>query len=324
MTDQTSPPSQTSESWDSYWQGTGDIGAFTSGGASHPAIRAFWVEYFKSVQKKFNQPKIIDIASGNGAVIECALSVFAGQKESISSLDISASAIDNIQKRFPDVKGIVSDAGALSKDIGSFDIVTSQFGIEYAGFDAISESAKLVADKGQLAFLMHYESGSIHQECQQSLAAIVKLRRIKFIPLAIEMFDAGFKAIRGADRSIYENAARKLAPALGELEAIMKEYGTHVAGDTIVRLYNDVANVHQRIQHYEPNDVLNWLKKIDSELDAYISRMDSMCDSAITKDDFHKIESKLKEKGFEIVTADAFYVKGIASPMAWVLIANKV
>jgi ubiquinone/menaquinone biosynthesis C-methylase UbiE len=323
MNNMTPNTSQTSKSWDKYWQGTGDIGALNSGGVSHPAIRAFWVEFFNSAKQSYKNPRILDIASGNGAVIECALEAFDDMPNELSSLDVSEAAINNIHSRFPKVKGIVANACSIPSDAGSFDIVTSQYGIEYAGHDAILEAARLLADKGSLVLLMHCDSGSIHQECQQSLDAIERTQTSCFIELAIKMFDAGFKSVRGADRQFYEQASKNLAPAITELETIMRQYGPQVAGDTISRLYNDVGQIHQRIQHYEPKDVLAWLNKMGEELTAYEKRMSSMSLSAINISHFDQIKDDVKDRGFSIETADKLFVPGNVLPMAWILIAKK-
>jgi len=273
--------SHVADSWDTYWHGTGDIGAFSSGGVNHPAIRAFWDEFFQTVKRDYATPKIIDIASGNGAVVERALATFGDEQADFTCLDVSAAAITNIQVRFPQVNGVVTDARAIPFDSGSFDIVSSQFGVEYAGPEAITETARLIASGGRLALLLHNQTGSIHRECVESLDAIVRLQESRFIPYTTAMFDAGFKAVRGADRAPYESAAKQLSPAIRVLENIMKQYGQHVAGDTIARLYHDVNQIHQRIQHYEPDEVLDWLRKMDGELDAYAERMSSMSEAAI-------------------------------------------
>jgi ubiquinone/menaquinone biosynthesis C-methylase UbiE len=322
MNNITPDPSQTSKSWDKYWQGTGDIGAFTSGGVSHPAIRAFWDELFNIANLNYNNPSLIDIASGNGAVVESALAAFDG-KNQITSLDISDAAIDNINSRFPTVKGVVADACSIPRESGSFAMVTSQFGVEYAGQDAIFEAARLVSKDGLLALLMHCDSGTIHKECLQSLEAIERLKKSQFISIAIEMFDSGFKAIQGAPRSTYESAAKKLGPAIGELEAIMKQYGQHVAGDTIARLYNDVGQIHQRIQHYDPEDILNWLNRMEQELDAYAKRMSSMSQSTINNTNFDLIKAGLEERNFSIERAETLLVPEHDFPMAWILVAKK-
>jgi len=320
----TSNTTQTSESWDRYWQGTGESGAFTSGGVSHPAIRAFWIELFNHAKLSYKHPKILDIASGNGAVIECVLEAFQDLANELTCLDVSEAAIKNIHSRFPAVKGIVSNANSIPRESGSFDLVTSQYGVEYAGHDAILEAARLVADSGSLVLLMHCDTGSIHLECQQSLSAIERTQTCSFIPLAIEMFDTGFKAVRGADRRLYVEASKRLGPAITELETIMRQYGVHVAGDSISRLYNDVGQIHQRIQHYEPKDVLTWLEKMNEEMNAYSKRMSSMSESAINNSQFEELKEDLKVRGFSIEMADKMFVPGNKLPMAWVLIAKKV
>jgi len=195
--------------------------------------------------------------------------------------------------------------------------------VEYAGTEAIYEVARLLAKDGQLTFLLHNQTGSIHRECEESLGAIVELRNSGFVPCAIEMFSAGFEAVRGADRAAYELAAKKLAPAIEALESIMKQYGQDVAGDTISRLYNDVGQIHQRMQHYEPAEVLNWLNAIDGELDAYAERMSSMHQAALDSTAFEQIVAGLRDQQFTIEGAEPLRLPGHDLPLAWILIARR-
>ena len=314
---------QVAQSWDTYWHGTGDVSAYSSGGANHPVILAFWDEFFQAVKQDYNAPRIIDIASGNGAVVERAMAIFADQPADFTCLDISDAAIANIRDRFPHVHGIVTDARSIPLDSGSYEIVTSQFGVEYAGPEAINEVARLLAPDGQLALLLHSQAGSIYQECVESLDAIIQMRESRFIPYAIDMFSAGFEAVRGADRAPYEAAAKKLNPAIGVLEAILTQYGLHVAHNTISSLYNDVAQIHEDIQHYEPDDVLGWLNRMERELDAYANRMSSMRDSAIDSDTFNKVCDGLRSREYTIKSAMPLVVPGQGLPLAWILIATK-
>ena len=322
MNQHKSDSTKAADNWDTYWHGTGGVGAYSSGGITHPAILAFWDEYFGAVKLKYTIPKIIDIASGNGAVVESALAIFGDQQSDFTCLDVSKAAISNIRDRFPQVNGIVSDALDMPLDSGSFNIATSQFGVEYAGLKAINETARLLAGGGQIALLLHTKAGSIHRECVQSLDAIVRIKDSQFIPHAIEMFDAGFKAVRGADRAAYESAAKKLAPAVSVLEDIMRQYGQHVAGDTINRLYNDVAQIHERIQHYEPDETLDWLKRMDRELDAYAGRMSSMSGAAINTETFEQICTELRNRGCKVNRAEPLLIPNHDLPLAWVLIAT--
>jgi len=323
MNNQNSNTSQVANSWDTYWHGTSDVGAFSSGGVNHPMILAFWDTFFADVKQQYTRARIIDIASGNGAVIERVLAAFEDHQANITCLDVSEAAINNIRDRFPQVTGIVSDARAIPLDAGGFDIVSSQFGVEYAGLEAIGEAARMVTDGGQLVLMLHTQEGSIHKECAESLDAIRRLQTSQFIPVAIEMFDAGFKAVHGANRVPYDEAAKKLAPAIGALEDIMRQYGPQVAGDTISRLYNDVGQIHQRIQHYEPDEILGWLGQMDGELDAYAGRMSSMSESAMDNTTFEQVCADLRGQGFTIDRAEALKAPDQELPLAWILIAKR-
>ena len=324
MTESNMEASKAANSWNAYWQGTGAIGAFSSGGANHPAILAFWNDFFNSIKQTYANPSLLDIASGNGAVIERALEVFEGTPIQISCADVSEAAISNIQSRFESVEGLVTDARSISLPDGAFQLVTSQFGVEYAGPEAITEATRLLADGGQLALLMHSESGSIHQECSANLDASTRFRDSDFIPAAYALFKTGFEAVRGADRQPYDEAGKRLAPAIQEAEEIMKQFGQGVADDTIAKLYGDVARIHGEIQQYDPEEVLSWLNKMETELDTYIGRMSSMVQAALNEDEFDRLCADLTGQDCRVSQAGPLLVLGNDIPLAWALLAHKV
>ncbi len=323
MNDSESSPSKAATGWDEYWRGTGEIGAYSMGGVSHPAILNFWDDFFQAVKMDYPAPKMIDLASGNGAVVERAIAALGDDYGNFTCLDASESAVTNIQSRFPGVNGVVADACSVPLESDGFDIVTSQFGIEYAGLAAIDEAARLLAPAGRLALLLHIKAGSIYQECSESLDAILRLRESRFIPCAIELFRAGFEACSGSDRAPYEAAAMKLAPAIQALESIMEQYGEHVAGDTLGRLYSDVDRIHRNMPRYEPTEVLGWLGRMEGELEAYAARMSSMCASAIDQESFERLSAGLRDRGCTTLRAEPLTAAEQDVPLAWVLIATK-
>lgn len=323
MTDLDSPLQSTSESWDTYWRDAEYDSAYTSGGSTHPLIQSFWNEYFRDVQAAYDAPKIIDIASGNGAVIERAESSFGGQLPDFTCLDVSDAAVRVLEQRFPSARTIIADASRIPVASAGYNIATSQFGIEYAGPEAIDEVARLIAPGGQLAFLIHNQGGSIYQECAANHDAIEKMQRARFVPLAIAMFEKGFIACRGADRTEYEAAAIELAPAVRTLESIMTQYGKHVAGDLVMRLYDDVGTIHEQIQHYEPSEVLDWLNGLEEGVRAFAGRMASMCAAAIDDTTFDQLCERLRARGFRTLRAQALTEPDQRLPLAWVLIARK-
>jgi len=314
---------EAAHSWDTYWKGTGAVGAFSAGGVAHPDIAAFWHDFFASVASRKQSIELLDVATGNGAILETALSILDDEITAYTCVDISEAAIQNIKQRFPGVVGVIADALSIPLEDKRFDLVTSQFGVEYAGMDAIGESARLVANGGQLVLMLHFADGVVHNECQASLEAIEKLQTANFIPLATALFDTGFAAVRGADRLAYDAAGTQLSPAIRVAEDIMTEYGEGVAGDTIARLYSDVGRIHSNLPEYEPDEVLGWLASMERELQAYARRMSSMMGAAITEDAFSDLCGQLTSSGFSLDRSEPLLTTGQASPLAWILVARR-
>jgi hypothetical protein len=110
VTDSNSSSTAPNESWDNYWRNAGHDAAYAQEGISHPLIHYFWNEFFETVRAHYDSPRIIDIASGNGAVVTCADAVFNGQLADFTCLDESAAAIDALCRRFRAATTLVADA----------------------------------------------------------------------------------------------------------------------------------------------------------------------------------------------------------------------
>jgi ubiquinone/menaquinone biosynthesis C-methylase UbiE len=311
------------ESWDTYWQGAHTSGAYTGGGSSHPLVLGFWDDYFREVDGRESKPKIIDIASGNGAVVKSASTVFGGHLPEFTCLDVSDSAISMLEERYPGVHGVVADAASIPLDSASYDIATSQFGVEYAGLEALIEVTRLIAPGGELAMLVHHRDGIIFQECGASLEAVKEMEAAEFISKCIAMFETGFAAMQGGDGEPYRTASKAFAPAIKAMEAIMMKHGRDVAAGTILKVYRDVRTIHSRMRHYEPSAIKDWLLKLEQAIEAYAGRMASMRDAAIDVAQFTQVRADLIEKDFEILRAEPLAGSEQDLPIAWALIAKK-
>lgn len=313
----------TAASWDTYWQGAGEAGAYTGGGSTHPAVVAFWQEFFRDIREHYAEPRIVDIASGNGAVVEHAAEAFGGSLPAFTCVDIAPAAIGTLEQRFAGLTGVVADARSIPLESGAYDVATSQFGVEYAGPDALDEMIRLVAPGGRLALLVHHADGGIYRQCAASREALARLREARFLPLAAKMLETGFAAVRGGDRAAHESATRAYVPALRAAEAILRQYGQHVADGTIVRLYRDIRDIHGRMARYEGAEVLGWLGRLEREIEAYEGRMDSMCRAAVDAAGFDAMVERIRRAGLEIRRAGPLANPATELPLAWELIAAR-
>lgn len=310
-------------SFEAYWHGLDEAGAVAVEAYNHPSILAFWVQFFKSVRGAYDAPRMIDLASGNGAVVDKAYAVFGDDPISIRCVDISPAAIRQLTQRFPAVDGVVGDLRSLTPDAAGFDIVTSQFGVEYGGRKAVADAADFLAPGGTLALILHNSDGTIHAECVDSIAAVRHLTEARFIPLARTMLEAGFDAVGGAGREPYETAAARLEPAVRAVEGLFRQYGEHVAGDVIATLYRGVGRIHEKIQRYDRDEVVSWLQRMEEELSAYANRMVEMSGAAVDRPRFDAICTSLTGSGCDIKESGPLYPAGDDRPLAWALIATR-
>ena len=326
MTQLTDFAREETDDWDKYWSGVGGIGAFTDGGVSHPAITAYWQHFFRtlSASPSSGSLKIIDIAGGNGALVETAGQIYGDEQLAITSLDLSPAAIQQLTQRFPHVNGLVADANAIPLQDNSTDLVVSQFGIEYAGADAIDEAIRVVNPGGSIALMMHCENGVIFHESKTNLTVIQRILNSHILPLAKCFFTARAELNRDGDkqRQTFQAQAQQFCVALGVLEHCMSEFGTGAAGGFVHKLYNDLANVHESFGQYVLSEVLDWLSDMEVELEAYKGRMQAMLDAAIAEDEFNSITEKFRDSEFALTVADKLYSPDNSHPLAWVVAAG--
>jgi hypothetical protein len=252
-----------------------------------------------------------------------ALSQFSSDLLEVTALDISPAAVKNLTDRFPQVRGIVSDAANIPLPPAEFDLVTSQFGLEYAGLEAIEPALNLVASGGSIVLMMHIEGGLIHSDCQANSEALSMIGESQFIALAYSMFEHGFKAVAGEDRMAYDQAAKALAPTLTQVEAVLDQYGTDIAGGSILKLYNDIGTIHSKLPNYSAGDVLPWLNTMQTEMSTYAERMATMLNAAVSPLEFTGVCDTLTRAGFSLQNNSALNDQQTQQSLAWVLRAHK-
>lgn len=313
--------------WDTYWRGSGDRAAFAGEGVEHPVVTDFWQRTLSSYRLDGTRLRLLDVASGNGAVIESVQLVFGDDALSITCLDSSASAIASLVARYPFVEGIIGDAREMPLPDQSFDIATSQFGVEYAGIEAINDMARLVAPGGSILLLMHVVGGMIDRECENNFNSIKELRDIEFIPAAKKIFAEARKCLQSEDpentRAEFDKAVAAMRPIFPEFKAILTRYGDATGGGTLLTLYREVDRIHSRIMHHDLDEVLTWLQTMDDELAAYSGRMESMRLSAVDHDEYKRITDRLQGKGFDLNATEQLLDSKTKAPVAWTLIATR-
>ncbi len=316
------------DDWDIYWQGKKEAAPQSDLGTQDKAPSEFWTQFFKEELPRHSKPRLLDAACGHGAVTGFALQTAAVLADSdivLSCMDYSASAVQALEEKYPGVTGVACDASETPFADGEFDIVASQFGLEYAGETAFDEAARLVAKNGVLVAIVHMKNGAIFDECAANLYAIRAIQECNLISLARAAFDAGFAVVAGnATQASFREADKNLAPAVETLKETLRKHGPLAAGGIIQRVGHDLAYMYQRIEAYVPQEVFAWLDRTDKELDAYEGRMASMLSAALDESEIKQLSARLSANGLTADTYDVMRMGDNKQPAAWILVGRRI
>jgi len=316
------------DDWDIYWRGKKEADPLSDQGPRDEAPREFWIHFFKDEFPRHAKPRLLDAACGHGAVTEFAVltaEAMAVSNMQLACMDYSASAVKALEEKYPGVEGVACDAAETPFADGEFDIVASQFGLEYAGDGAFDEAARLVAQDGVLVAIIHMRQGAIFDECAANLSAIDSIQESRLLPLAREAFDAGFAVAAGnAPQARFREADKDFAPAVDTLKQTLTENGPLLAGGMIHRLGTDLAHMYERIEAYVPQEFFAWLDRTERELAAYGGRMQSMMNASLEETEITELSIRMTSKGLTVDTYDTLKMRNNKEPAAWTFVARRI
>jgi ubiquinone/menaquinone biosynthesis C-methylase UbiE len=162
--------------WTIYWA-EDHLQSFvaTDGNADKQVLNSIWQEFARSLN---DGARVLDLATGNGSVPVTLLSA----REQLQIDAVDQAAIDPIQF----VKGVTEleavnfypdiDVNLLPFTSDSFDAITSQFGIEYAGLlEATGKTLEVLKTNGRMSFLIHHSDSAIVDSSRAKLREMEQL-----------------------------------------------------------------------------------------------------------------------------------------------------
>ena len=304
---------KTAQDWSNYWQGraASEAGAALVGVGveTNQEIGAFWSERLQAVSIS---SRLLDLACGAGSVVRCAAALGIGD---ITGVDISREAIQTLKTEFPNVRGVVASADATGLPSGSFDVVASQFGFEYADpIKAAGEAARLLKPDGQFLALAHSRDSAIEAEVSALGGDAKAIRDSGFIAAASAMFRADMS---GASDAVFDKTAQTFAAPQTEVLNIAKR-----SGGLAAHLYEGTQTLYQQRLRYNLSDIIGWLNGMESEINAFIGRMDSMQGAALSDVDVKAILRALEQGGLTAAQPEKFTSASTGDVLGWVIFAK--
>lgn len=220
-----------------------------------------------------------------------------------------------LSERFPTVETTVCNAAALPFADGAFDVVVSQYGVEYAGLEAFVEAARVLAPGGRLAFLSHYRDGAIDRSHARQLTAANALLKQGFIDKATELVSAAFTD----DRQRFDKAAEAFIPTERAIAATVKEqpHGVHV------HLYGGFRQLYAKRRQYDLADITAWLTAMHGDLTKSIDRLTAIRSVALDKTELASLASRFESAGLKWQEPTPFFGSDPEHPAAWAIRAQR-
>lgn len=296
-------------SWDAYWQGKEGGSLKTQRDAARDAeLVTFWQEALQPLDR---DAAFLDLACGSGVVLKTAQDMAF---QSLHGVDIAESAITALTTMLPDVAGKVSSAAQTDYPDHHFSSISSQFGMEYAGFEAAAkEAARLLAPGGTVIAVCHLQEGPIHEDAEAFLAHSRTIADSRYIDLSRDLFQAFY----GNDQDGLNAAIADLSTAREQVATLITHSETSLASHLVL----GAGQLWERREHYLLEDVIGWLDGMEAQRAAFELRMQDMLNASLSDEDVQKIGEIWREQGLEAAAPRKLTLLG--EPTAWVLQATR-
>jgi SAM-dependent methyltransferase len=305
--------------WSDYWQSGNTEQALPDDSPGTQALAAFWDDYADALAQRTGG-QVLDLACGGGFVSRRLSTALDGSDWQLLALDLAEPALQQLQSATQQhVLGVAGDAGLPPFANASLQVVVSQFGIEYAGRDAIAAAGDLLAPGGELAFLLHHAGSPITTTCRQNARVLDTTLGSGLLTHLGELFTLMQRSRRQSPEFRAGEAA--LQDSVKAVEALIRTGPACAAMGRVRRLYQDVAQVYSRALAYEPGEALSWISGTEGQLHSYHARMQGMLNAALAVEDLEPLREALRQRGLEIQTLKALEVG--MQPLAWQLRANR-
>ncbi|WP_429912976.1 class I SAM-dependent methyltransferase [Glycocaulis sp.] len=310
--------------WDTYWQGKGGESQAVNAPGIARELAVFWNTHAGGALEGRPGARLLDLACGAGVVaLESARAAQARCVDlQIVCMDIALEALLAAREGLSgagNVSVIAGDAGALPFAAGSFDLVFSQFGVEYAGMDALSQAPVVLAEGGELAFLCHYKDGAIHAESLRNLRVWDAVETSGLLNLALDLLETAYAADEGKGSQEGLHTCGVAYRQAAEQTGALAQNSDGEAAQNVLRLLGDIAQLIRRRAAYDRDDARGWIRAQTRSCAAVRQRLQDMTAAALDAGQVQAVLAAWREQGFDVPDPDALTLGDDTKPGAWLL-----
>ena len=285
--------------WRDYWKADRRASCMPENERTAEEIAALWQRWFAECPAG---GRILDIATGNGIVLAHAAAAGRANDRAFALTGVDLADIDPLRyvsSLEDDLRAARFIGGVAAEQLPfedrSFDVVVSQYGLEYADLRrALAEAARVLEPGGTLHWLAH-SAGSevVLQNREQALEVdyllaprgpvyymntfVARQRRGKDMQYSVEMLNESFAAA-------YEFCR------------------VHPPAKVVQEVCSGFVDIANRWQAYDPADLARMLQETEQRLIDHRSRIQSLLSAAMTSERLQTAHALLSQEPWESPT----------------------
>lgn len=301
-----------SEQWSDFWR-AGSITTFMGRFADNydGIVLEFWRKIFDALPRA---ARIVDLATGNGA-----LALLASQYSEARGVEFEVTGVDfaatdpkqmlrsrDIGPAFNRIRFLPSTRiEQTGLPDGTFDLVCSQFGFEYAeGRAAVAEAVRLMAgDKAIFAAMMHREDSAIVEQAREGIRQDAQCRKSGLVGAVEKLLraveDARSRGQAPADCARCEGHRAVVNQITQKLHSAQSQYQD--PGQLAYCMRSIMATFDPaRSTGLTTEEKIKRIREVDAESRLYAERMRDLMSSALSQAEIDALCTEFARLGLTI------------------------
>lgn len=285
--------------WDQHWK-TGALSSlsFRNVTTEAPEAQNAWYYFLNGIP---DGAKVLDICTGNG-LVPAVLSGFchqAGRKFEVTGVDhADIDPAKTVKEHRELIEGFTFKGRVKAEQLPfedeSFDLVTSQYGIEYTDTaSSVPEAARVLKKGGYARFVMHAENSVI---CRFNRTKVEQGTFFLNESGVLEALDAAVRAaFEGGNVEETRTELRDTAIAARERLAAMGE------NTELQQLLNNLVQAYIARNQFDGVKAFeDWLEGVRSEVEAQVVLIREMDRAALSNEGVEKLRAAFAGQGVEL------------------------
>lgn len=289
-----------SAEWDRVWRSRVES-AFYDTDPINLLLDEFWTKAFSSCS---SEAHILDIACGNGALARCLGNALEADAETINYVGVDKASINpppdsafgKLRPQF--LPNLPVEGAAFGHS--TFDLIVSQFGLEYSDkVKTIELASKWIKPGGRMVMVIHSSSSAITFESKQILEQLRVIKESAVIPLIYKLLERMENLSENGQTNDQEAnfLRKKINVTLTDLESISNDLlESRFLEGTVALLLSLFA---QKRSHIPASIRKENLEKLSLDLHHHQARLMQQTASAMGPRELESLAFTLRKNGFK-------------------------